>query len=116
MPEISAGRWAQMVADYEAATVDARAARRALETASDGLRAPLKAEWEELQRRRHERQDLLLSVEAPSVEAAAYQLRLFAELCRLPDPAGPPPAEDDHAGVLHRIYAGLRKLAAAHAQ
>jgi hypothetical protein len=114
MAEISAAAWAQLVADYEAAERSADAAYRACETAPDAFKPQMQADYERLGRVRDRCEEALLSVEAPTIEGAAYQLRLFAMGYHFTDPAEAPAVEDEQeAGVLRRIYTGLNKLAAA---
>lgn len=113
MAEISAAQWAQLVADYEAAERSVETAYRTYDAAPDADKPQMQAEYERLGRERDRCEEALLSVEAPTVEGAAYQLRLFAMGYHFTDPAEAPEDEDEdeqEAGVLRRIYAGLNKL------
>lgn len=101
--------WERLVALYEAADAEAHAAYLACDDAESG----------EAQREADERHDALRgiaeeyeerlhSTDAPSMDAARYQLKVFALRYNLVDLDDAPAAgEDVAARTIRRIFAGL---------
>jgi hypothetical protein len=116
MPKLYPAEWSRLVGEFEALDAEAQAAYHAYEAAPADQRDALEARYEELGRLRNAHEDRLLEATAPSPEAAAYQLRLYALGHLFTDLAEPPGADEERAvAVLRHIYDGLRRLAVASA-
>lgn len=114
MMQVSPVVWDQLVAAYEAADAEEAAAYALYGDADPSAEGfeQLEARYKELDRIRDERQAKLLGVQAPTVAAAAYQLKVYALTFQQVDVAGAPaPDEDREHAALRRIYEGLHRLA-----
>ena len=112
MSRISASLWNQLVDAFEQADAAVELAQQARERlpapANDELPTGLEEIHAAVRRVRDEWEARLLALEAPNVEAAAYQLRLFALRHHAADLAdGPRADEEPQAWALRRIYRSL---------
>ena len=115
--QVSAHTWTELVAMFEEADAEAVAAwsahDRAPPSVSEDHEARLEQRYETLRSiaRRHE--DALLGVVPPTVEAAAYQLRLLGLNHHATDFAQPGGNENWEKAILRRIYQALMRLSEA---
>lgn len=101
--------WDRLVERYEAADAKADAAYLATDDAA-GEAAQREADerYEALRRIAERYEDQLLSSDAPSGEAARYQLKVYALRFQLVDlDDAPMPGEDEAARVMRRFFVGL---------
>jgi hypothetical protein len=113
MIEVRSALWDQLVAVYEAADAEADAAYALYGEADPGAEGydELEARHEELGRVRREHEAKLLAVRAPTVAAAAYQLRVYALSYQSADFAEPARSDEDREQtILRRIYESLQQL------
>ena len=117
MVQVSSHTWSQLVAMFEEADAEAVAAWSAHDrfpaSVNDDQAAQLEQRYEKLRSvaRRHE--DALLGVVPPTVEAAAYQLRLLGLNQHSTDFAQAEGSENWEKAILRRIYQGLARLSEA---
>jgi hypothetical protein len=110
---VSQSLWGQLVEAYERADTDAELAFHAFDLVpladNDESPSDVAANYEALRAIRDQWEDKLLSVEAPTVQAAAYQLRLFARRYHGADLATAYAYADDQVAALRRIYDSLER-------
>lgn len=107
--------WDHLVCQYEAADQAAHAAYLASDCA-DGPseREQLDQRYDALRHIAREHEDRLYATDPPNLSAALYQLKAFVLRFNCVDlDDAPAPGEDEEARVLRRIYANLRRHAAA---
>jgi hypothetical protein len=116
MVQVSLHAWAELRAMYEEADAKAVAAWSAHDrfpaSANEARALQLEEHYEALRSvaRRHE--DALLGVVPPTIEAAAYQLRLLGLNHHATDFAHPEGSETWEKAILRRIYQALSRLSA----
>lgn len=110
---VSVTLWGQLVDAYERAESDAALAFHAFDLVpladNDEQPSDVEGNYEALRAVRDQWEDKLLSVEAPTVQAAAYQLRLFALRYHGADLATRHGYQDDQVAALRRIYDSLER-------
>lgn len=117
MVEVSSHTWTELVAMYEEADADAVAAWSAHDrfspSANDQRAVELEQHYEALRNVARRYEDALLGVVPPTVEAAAYQLRILGLNHHATDFAHPGGSETWEKAILRRIYQALVRLSEA---